>query len=132
MRRIALAWIVVALGCEGADPSISDLGLAEAADTRRRELSEQRRGLVEADAQAAAERELVAADAVARRQEIAVADRELAQTRRRVDAARGEHDSVASRLAAARRRRGHGAPPQGAPRGGALRLYPLIFWACSY
>ena len=82
-----------------------DLGLAEAADTRRRELSEQRRGLVEADAQAAAERELLAADAVARRQEIAVADRELAQTRRRVDAARGEHDSVASRLAAARRRR---------------------------
>ena len=83
----------------------ADLGLAEAADARRRELSEQRRGLVEADAQAAAERELLAADAVARRQEIAVADRELAQTRRRVDAARGEHDSVASRLAAARRRR---------------------------
>jgi exonuclease SbcC len=83
----------------------ADLGLAEAADTRRRELSEQRRGLVEADAQAAAERELLSADAVARRQEIAVADQELAHTRRRVDAARGEHDSVASRLAAARRRR---------------------------
>ena len=83
----------------------ADLGLAEAADARRRELSEQRRGLVEADAQAAAERELLVADAVARRQEIAAADQELAQTRRRVDAARGEHDSVASRLAAARRRR---------------------------
>ena len=110
--RAAVAEVRGAVGDATVDSLTADLeradlglGLAEAADTRRRELSEQRRGLVEADAQAAAERELLAADAVARRQEIAVADRELAQTRRRVDAARGEHDSVASRLAAARRRR---------------------------
>ncbi|MDZ8171709.1 SMC family ATPase [Microbacterium xanthum] len=83
----------------------ADLRRAAEAVSRRAELSDQRRALVDADAQAAAERDLLAADAAAQRQAVAVAEESLAQARERVEAARGNHDSVAARLEAARARR---------------------------
>ncbi|MAP64912.1 MAG: ATPase [Microbacterium sp.] len=82
-----------------------DLGRAEAADAQRRELTHRRRALLDADAQAASERDLLAADVAAQRQELALLEQTLAQTRERVALARGDHDSVAARLAAARTRR---------------------------
>ncbi|GAA1945290.1 SMC family ATPase [Microbacterium aquimaris] len=84
---------------------VGDATITSLTDDLARADVDLRRALLDADAQAASERDLLAADVAAQRQELALLEQTLAQTRERVALARGDHDSVAARLAAARTRR---------------------------